>query len=140
MKHIADIQPGGFIVDNEYHTTIGEMLKERDSAIIGIAGNKTIISGVTADGLNTIDGIVTYNGKIYRFVGGVTSANVTTRRVADDRPNASQIDAPAFYEDVMEFGDDGLDTFAFAAGSAFRVTFRITLLRTALKLLPAYFL
>jgi microcystin-dependent protein len=114
MKHIADIQPGGFIVDNEYHKTIGEMLQERDAAILALAGNKAIISGVEADGANTTDGMVTFNGKIYRFIGGATASDITTKRIAIDRPNASQINAPAFYEDVIEFGTDGFDTFPLA--------------------------
>jgi hypothetical protein len=117
MKHIADIQPGGFIVDNEYHKAIGEMLQERDAAILALAGDKAIISGVEADGANTTAGVVTFNGKIYRFVAGETAANVITKRIAIDRPNASQIDAPAFYEDVIEFGDTpdtGFDSFPFS--------------------------
>ncbi len=117
MKHIADIQPGGFIVDNEYHKAIGEMLQERDAAILALAGDKAIISGVEADGATTTAGVVTFNGKIYRFVAGETAANVITKRIAIDRPNASQIDAPAFYEDVIEFGDTpdtGFETFPFA--------------------------
>jgi microcystin-dependent protein len=114
MKHIADIQPGGFIVDNEYHKTIGEMLQERDAAILALAGDKAIISGVEADGANTTAGVVTFNGKIYRFIAGLTAVNVTTKRIAIDRPNASQINAPAFYEDVMEFGTDGFETFEFS--------------------------
>tara|TARA_R110002126_G_scaffold274766_1_gene419965 strand:+ start:1958 stop:2716 length:759 start_codon:yes stop_codon:yes gene_type:complete len=114
MKHIADIQPGGFIVDNEYHKTIGEMLKQRDESILALVGDKAILSGVVVTGSNATDGIVTFNGKIYRFVPGVTAVNVTTKRIAIDRPNASQIDSPAFYEDVIEFGSDGFDTFPFA--------------------------
>lgn len=116
MIHLADIQSGGFIVDNEYHKKIGEMLQERDAAILALAGDKAIISGVEADGGNTTAGVVTFNGKIYRFIAGVTATNVVTKRIAIDRPNASQINAPAFYEDVIEFGDApdaGFETFPF---------------------------
>ncbi|MEE9408116.1 MAG: hypothetical protein V3V28_08585 [Polaribacter sp.] len=114
MKHIAEIAVGGFIVDNEYHKTIGEMIAQRDVAILSLVGNKAIISGVTVDAANHTNGIITYNGKIYSFVGGVTQATVTTKRVAIDRPNESQVDAPAYYEDIIAFGDDGLETFPFS--------------------------
>jgi hypothetical protein len=114
MKHIADIQPGGFIVDNEYHLSIGEMINERDATILALAGNKAIISGVQVDGSNHTAGVVTYNGKLYTFIAGVTQTQVTTKKVALDRPNANQVDAPAFYEDVIEFGTDGFETFAFS--------------------------
>lgn len=114
MKHIADIQPGGFIVDNEYHLSIGEMINQRDATILAIAGDKAIISGVELDGGNHTAGVVTYNGKIYSFIAGATQTQVTTKKIALDRPNANQVDAPAFYEDVIEFGSDGLETFDFA--------------------------
>jgi hypothetical protein len=111
MIHIADIEPGGFIVDNEYHKKIGEMIKERDASILSLAGNKVIIYGVQPNGINTTSGQVSYNNKIYRFIGGETQETVTIKRIAIDRPNASSIPSPAFYEDVLEFGDDGLETF-----------------------------
>lgn len=114
MKHIADIQPGGFIVDNEYHLSIGEMINQRDATILALAGDKAIISGVELDGGNHTAGVVTYNGKIYSFIAGATQTQVTTKKIALDRPNANQVDAPAFYEDVIEFGSDGLETFAFS--------------------------
>lgn len=114
MKHIADIQPGGFIVDNEYHVSIGEMIKERDAAILALAGDNAIISGVQVSGSNHTAGVVAYNGKLYSFIAGVTQTSVTTKKVALDRPNANQVDAPAFYKDVIEFGNDGFETFNFS--------------------------
>jgi hypothetical protein len=114
MKHIADIQPGGFIVDNEYHLSIGEMINQRDAAIIALAGDKAIISGVLVAGASHTAGVVTYNGKLYSFAAGTTQATVTIKKVALDRPNANQVDAPAFYEDIIEFGNDGFATFNFS--------------------------
>jgi microcystin-dependent protein len=114
MKHLAELAVGGFITDNYHHEWNEAALKERDAAIIAIAGDKTIITGVIVDSGNATAGVVTYNGKLYTFLPGALQATVTTKRVATDRPNAVGIPAAAYYEDIIEFGDDGLETFDFA--------------------------
>ena len=116
MKHIAELPLGGFITDNYHHEFIESMIKERDAAILAVAGNKAIISGVVVSGVPAAatTGIVVYNGKLYTFLPGEVQTEVTTKRIAIDRPNASGIDAAAYYQDVIEFGNDGLETFPFA--------------------------
>lgn len=115
MKNIADIQPGGFLVDNKYHNEIASIITQRDNLIYGLTGNKCIISGVIEESENIFsEGYTTFNGKVYRFLGGQKNTNVTIQRIEYERPNASQILAPAFYEDVMVFGNDGLETFPFS--------------------------
>jgi len=115
MKHIAELAVGGFITDNYHHEWIEEMVKQRDASIVSFAGNKKIISGVVVSGDPEVatDGIVVYNGKVYSFVGGAVQTTVTIKRIATDRPNADGIPAAAYYEDIIEFGDDGLETFDF---------------------------
>ncbi|WP_373942670.1 hypothetical protein OEG92_05610 [Polaribacter sejongensis] len=113
MKHIAELERGGFIIDGEFAETVGEMISQRDTAVASLAENKAIISGVEVSGTSRTNGIVSLNGKLYSFIGGVAQANVTTKKVAVNRPNASQVDAPAFYIDTLQFGEDGTETFPF---------------------------
>ena len=114
MKHIADLAVGGFITDNYHHEWIEAMIKQRDASILALAGDNAIVSGVEISGSTATAGVVVYNGKIYTFLSGTVQTEVTTKRVATDRPNASGIPAAAYYEDIIEFGDDGLETFNFS--------------------------
>lgn len=115
MKHIADIQPGGFLVDNQYHKEVGAMIAQRDVLIYNLTGDKCIISGALETSQNNYsEGFVTFNGKVYRFLGGAFNANISLKRIEHQRPNASQVLAPAFYEDVISFGNDGTNTFPFS--------------------------
>jgi hypothetical protein len=115
MKHIADIQPGGFLVDNEYHKEVGAMIAQRDALIYNLTGDKCIISGVeNISGTTYSEGYITFNNKVYRFLGGNFNTNVSIQRIEHQRPNASQVLAPAFYEDVIAFGNDGSNTFPFS--------------------------
>jgi hypothetical protein len=115
MKHIADIQPGGFLVDNEYHKEVGAMIAQRDQLIYALTGDKCIISGVVnTSGTTYSEGYITFNNKVYRFLGGAFNTNVSIQRIEHERTNASQVLAPAFYEDVIAFGNDGDNTFPFS--------------------------
>tara|TARA_R110002096_G_scaffold301316_1_gene496184 strand:- start:1272 stop:2042 length:771 start_codon:yes stop_codon:yes gene_type:complete len=116
MKHIAELALGGFITDNFHHEWIDSMMKQRDSSILSLVKDKTILTGVLISGNPSIatDGVVVYNGKIYSFIGGEVQTEVTIKRVATDRPNANGIPAAAYYEDVIEFGNDGIETFNFS--------------------------
>lgn len=116
MKHIAELATGGFITDNFHHHWVRDMIKQRDTAILSIVGDKAIINGVEISGDPEVasSGFVTYNGKIYSFIGGLKQSTVTVKRDATDRPNSTGIPSAAYYEDIMEFGDDGLETFNFS--------------------------
>ena len=116
MIHIAELELGGFITDNYYHEMVGEMIKQRDSIIVSIAGDKAIVSGVIIAGSPEVatEGVVVYNNKVYSFIGGNVQDDVTIKRIAIDRPNSAQILSPAYYKDVIQFGNDGLETFSFS--------------------------
>lgn len=140
MKHIAELAVGGFITDNFHHHWVRDMIKQRDTAILAIAGDKAIINGVEISGDPEVasDGFVTYNGKIYSFVGGVKQATVTVKRNATDRPNSSGIQSAAYYEDTMQFGNDGLETFNFSELKRVKNLQEILLDETLVNTAPAW--
>lgn len=140
MKHIAEIEPGGFITDNFHHHWVRDMIKQRDTAILAIAGDKAIITGVEISGDPEVasSGFVTYNGKIYSFIAGLKQATVTVKRDATDRPNASGIPSAAYYEDIMTFGDDGLETFDFSDLKRVKNLQQILLDETLVNTAPAW--
>ena len=116
MKHIDEIQLGGFRTDNILWNYISGMIQERDELLSSIYGDKKILTGVIVDTVNdtVTSGIVVYNGKLYSFSGGDLADDIAVKKTNTLRPNLSGIDAPAFYEDVMEFGTDGVETFPFS--------------------------
>lgn len=114
MKHIDDLMHGGVITDPVWLHTIRDMVKQRDSILASLVNNKTIVKGVVNTKGVVSSGIVVYNGKPYTFKGGNLQDNVTIKKIETKRPNASQNPAPFSYEDVMQFGNDGTDTFAFS--------------------------
>lgn len=114
------ISATGFPLTNETLRFMQEAWKIPLQALSNIIGNKVILEGVVIVENNASAGYIAYNGVIYPFLSGEVDTNVTLKKNTInveydvDLDNDDNLDSlPAYETYHFEFGDDGIETFAF---------------------------
>lgn len=116
MKHLMPVLEGGYPFDDVSIAQLQAMFNERDSFIYTAYGDKAIVSGMELDVNNNIvsDGLMTYNGKLYHFVGGAKQTQITLKETVTQRQFEDNNLKDAFKNEFFEFGADGSVSINFS--------------------------
>lgn len=116
MKHLDVMQQGGYRFDDVSIAYFQSMYEERDSFLHSVFGDKKIVKGVILNTQTNLysDGLITYNGKLFHFVGGAAHAKVSLIKVETKRQYEDGNDKAAFINEFFEFGENGTDSFDFS--------------------------
>lgn len=120
------VSASGFPGTNKTWRFVQDAFREPLGAIAHLAGDKTIITGVTVnnsnpDSVTVSDGFISYNGEIIPFVGGSFTGTVTIIEEIEnvlyntDADNDLQLDSlPAYRTIYAKCGTGGIDLFNFS--------------------------
>lgn len=115
MKHLDNMQEGGYPFDDISIDYLQQMHNDRDSFIASAFGDFKIVKGVVLNSeSNTYsDGLITVNGKLYHFVGGAFNNAISKRVIETKRFYEDGTEKKAFINEFYEFGDAGTDVTNF---------------------------
>ncbi|WP_286913200.1 hypothetical protein [Flavobacterium sp. UBA4197] len=120
------VSASGFPGTNKTWRFVQDAFREPLGALAHLAGDKTIITGVTINnsnshGVTVSDGFISYNGEIIPFVGGSFTGTVTIIEEIEnvlyntDADNDLQLDSlPAYRTIYAKCGTGGIDLFNFS--------------------------
>jgi hypothetical protein len=116
MKHLLEVLVGGYPLDDETVAFLQSMHNERDAFLYNVFGDKKKVSGVIEDVQNNIvsDGLITYNGKLYHFVGGTKQTQISLKKTVIQKQFGDEAIKDAFVEEYFSFDASGTDAFAFS--------------------------
>ncbi len=122
MNRTNFVQTGGFPLK-------AERLKELQDAyeifngFTGIVADKSILSGCEVNGTQTANGIVTYNGEVFEFVGGTTQTSVVVQQDAISRQFQNGETNEVHYRRYITFGsgEDSIPWNTFKRASTIKV-------------------
>lgn len=116
MKNLLPVLAGGYPFDDVSVAFIQSMFNERDAFIYAVFGDKKKVSGMIENQQTNIvsDGLLTYNGKLYHFVGGAKQGQVSLKKNKTQRQFEDQGVKDAFIEEYFSFDNTGTDVLDFS--------------------------
>lgn len=116
MKHLLPVLAGGYPFDDVSIAFIQAMFNERDAFVYAVFGDKKKFSGIIENQQTNIvsDGLLTYNGKLYHFVGGAKQEYISLKKNITQRQFEDQGIKDAFVEEYFSFDASGTDVLDFS--------------------------
>mgnify|MGYP000100182694 CR=1 FL=1 len=116
MKHLDEMQPGGYPFDDISIAYLQQMHNDRDSFIHSVFGDNKIVKGVVLNAQSNLysDGLITVGGKLYHFVGGTPNATISKKIIETKRFYEDGLEKKAFINEFYEFGASGTDAIDFS--------------------------
>lgn len=106
-KRIDFTKSGGFPATQYTWAFVQDSFRGAFSALAGLIGDKTIVTGVVEAGGNVSDGWVCVGGELMPFLGGPIGANVLIEEIKDNRVFNDGINKEVYYTKRARFGNPG---------------------------------